>query len=218
VAARFLPRAALLVAAATLGIASCGGDTVIFGGGDGGNSDSTVTFKGNLDQVSPPLSRDIVVFVYDTDDSVLSGDRCPCPAPRSCVGGTSEKAACYADADCGGGSCDLPTAGKAAVIPAGSSDFSVSGLESGSFSVVFLLDNAGTGADGEINAGDPIAILDDVDCQLDDVHQNLTVTLKDIDVAFSSSPTSDCQDGNSPAVGRARANVVTLSTTTNSDN
>ena len=66
-------------------------------------------------------------------------------------------------------------------------------------------------ADGQIDPGDPIAILDDIDCNLNDVQSGLTVTLKNVDLLFSSAPVADCTDtnGSPPAKGRARADTIT---------
>jgi len=204
--ATFTRAAALILIA--LSIVDCGGDDIVFGGGDD-NLKAKVTFKGNLDSVSPVTSRDIVVFVYNIDKDDES-DRCPCPQNPS-----------------------NSTNGKAAVLASGETDFTISGLTPGRFGVVLLLDNAGNLADGEINPGDDIAILDDVDCQLDDVEGNLTVTLKDVDVSFSDAPvdnpnppvnpvpppdtldpTTLCKESDPPNEGRARADLITLRTTT----
>lgn len=200
-------RAAALTLLA-LSISSCGGGDITFGGGND-NTKAKVTFKGNLDSVSPVTSRDIVVFVYNIDKDDES-DRCPCPQNPS-----------------------NSTNGKAAVLASGETEFTISGLTPGRFGVVLLLDNAGNLADGEIDPGDPIAILDDVDCQLDDVKGDLTVTLDDIDVSFSDAPvdnpnppvnpnpppatlepTTFCKESDPPNQGRARAFLVTLKKTT----
>jgi len=185
-----------LAAVAACGLAACGEGTVTFGGGDD-DSNAKVTFKGNLDAISPVTSRDIDVFVYqiDKDDA---DDLCPCaPDPR--------------------GTLPLDTlVGKSAVLSSGETDFTISGLEPGAFLIVFLLDKAGDNADGQINDDDQIAVLDDIDCQLDDVNGDLTVTLEDIDLIFSATPSDDCQPGDdSPQVpGRARADLIRKARTT----
>lgn len=180
--------AAPLVAAL---VAACGSGNITFGGGGGGGNDNAkVTFTGNLKSVSPVTTRDIVVFVYNIDDD---SDRCPCPPDPS----------------------NNPN-GKAVVLSSGTTTFTVSDLDrdNGKFGVVFLLDNAGNAADGQIDPGDPIAILDDVDCELGDVSSRITVNLKDVDLLFSATPTDQCQDGTPPAEGRARADQITMKTTT----
>lgn len=176
---------------------ACGGDDITFGGDEDDDDNPTkVTFTGNIDTVSPVTARDIVVFVYSLDDDDDNGDRCPCPEDPSCLG-----------AD-----------GKAAIISNDETEFTLSDLEPGAFGVVFLLDNAGDQADGQIDDGDPIAVLDDRDCQIDDVEGRITVTLEDIDIEFAdrascaSPPDTDCTD-DPPAPGRARADLIRLQTT-----
>jgi hypothetical protein len=107
------------------------------------------------------------------------------------------------------------------VISPGETEFTLTGLDSGPIGIVFLLDNAGSNADGEINLGDDlIAVLDDVDCELDNVDGNLTVTLKDVDIQFALLPTDTCDASDPPADGRARADQITKakSTTTTTAN
>ncbi len=169
---------------------SCGEGTVTFGGGDD-DGNTTVTVKGNIDDVSPVTTRDIVVFVYAVDKS--DGEQCPCPSFPS-----------------------DRSRGKAAVVESGETDFSLSQLRSGAIRVVFLLDNAGNAADGQIDEGDLIAVLDDVDCELEAVKGNLTVTLKDVDIQFAETAAADCGNGTPPAVGRARADQITQARTTGS--
>jgi len=180
-------RLAAILVLTMVGQIAAGCGNVDWGGG--GSDDATVSVAGNVDAVSPVTVRDIVVFAYSVDDD---SQRCPCPADPS-----------------------NSTSGKAVVLSSGESEFSLSGVPSGPVGIVFLLDNAGDNADGEINPGDPIAILDDPDCDLSDVSGNLTVTLEDIDLNFSSSPATECEDGveDPPASGRARAGKISLATT-----
>lgn len=176
------------------GFLGCGGEDIDWGGG--GGDDAEVTFVGNLDSVSPVTSRDIVVFVYEIDEDDAGDEgRCPCPPDPS-----------------------SSASGKAAIISSGETEFQLSGLTAGTFGVVFLLENAGDAADGEINPGDPIAILDDVDCDLNNLSGTKTVTLEDIDLHFSAAPESECEDGvdDPPAAGRARAEAISVSTTSES--
>lgn len=192
------PLAALLVAGL---VASCGSGTVTIGGGGGGTV-KKVTIKGNIRDVSPVTSRDIVVFAYRLPDDDTT-DRCPCPPDPSSA-----------------------TTGKAQVLESGSTEFSLAGVEAGNIGVVFLLDNAGTNADGTIDPGDPIAILDDLSCRLEDMKGDTTATLTDVDILFDTAPVSndpldpdnDCEVGDPPAEGRARARSITLSATTTSGN
>lgn len=171
--------AAILTALLAWSGSGCGSGTVTFGGG-GGDQKKRVTVAGNLDSVSPVTSRDIVVFAYTVTDG---SDRCPCPGDPS-----------------------NSTSGKAAVLPSGHSTFEITGIVPGAIGVVFLLDNAGNAADGQIDPGDPIAILDDVDCKLSDVSGGVKVSLDNVDLAFSPAPAAQCEQGvsNPPAAGRAR--------------
>ncbi|HEY2385987.1 MAG TPA: hypothetical protein VGK30_03420 [Candidatus Binatia bacterium] len=107
--------------------------------------------------------------------------------------------------------------GKVAVISNGSTQFSVSGLDPGPLLIVFLQDKTGNNADGTINEGDPIAVLDDPNCELDSVDGNITVTLTDVDIDFSNlaggESETDCTGVSSPpAPGRARARLITQKT------
>jgi hypothetical protein len=189
-----------LRAAVVLALCGCGSGTVTFGSGDGNNNDDpTVTVTGNIRNVDPITSRDIVVFAYGIAESD-SGDRCPCPANPFCATSTN---------------------GKVAVVSSGETEFTLSGVDAGPLGLVFLLDNSGNNADGEINPGDPIAVLDDSDCELDSVDGNITVTLKDVDITFADATVPVCRDTatdcdevhNSPAPGRARAFLITQATT-----
>jgi len=172
-------------------LCSCGEGTVTFAGGDDDDDDdATVSVEGNLDDVTPVTGREIVVFVYDIDDSE-DDHRCPCPtAPDPDI-----------------------TEGKAIVLTSGETEFTITGIDAGPIGIVFLLDNSGDNADGQIDPGDQIAVLDDVDCELDDVEGNVTITLEDIDIQFydyDPVPTGECTDGSPPTLGRARADQITL--------
>src|SRR5690349_5291892 len=97
----------LLTAGFALGglLASCGGGDIVFPGDDGGGNDNprTVTLKGNIDQVAPVTTRDIVVFAFNVADSDYT---CPCPGDSS-----------------------ASLNGKAAVIASGTTEFTISGLD-----------------------------------------------------------------------------------------
>jgi hypothetical protein len=162
-------------------LASCGSGTITFGGDD---DIATITIRGNLDRISPVSSRDIVVFAYRIDDG---SDRCPCPPDPS-----------------------SNTSGRAVVLPTGQMQFTITDLRPGAYGVVFLLDKAGSSADGQIDPGDPIAILDDIDCQLNDVRGKQTVVLEDVDLLFDAAPAAECRQGvvDPPAPGRARASRI----------
>ena len=193
-------------------IVSCSGEDIVFPGDDDDDDDATVTFTGTLDDVSPVTTRDIVVFVFSVNEDADLG---------VCAGGARDGQSCGDELDCGpGGVCEAgqcpcpsfpgdPSEGKATVIESGELEFTVSGVENGAVKIVFLLDNPGNDADGQIDDGDPIAVLDDEDCEIDDVDGNLTVTLHDVDILFSENPNVDCENGDPPAAGRARADRIT---------
>jgi hypothetical protein len=167
--------------------------------------------------------------VCDDDFDCGANGRCV-DATRICVGGQTPGTACELDADCGiNGQCldascpcpsfpSLQSEGKAAVLESGELEFTVSGIENGAVKIVFLLDNPGDDADGEIDDGDPIAVLDDEDCELDDIEGGLTVTLADIDIDFGTNRFVDCENGDPPADGRARADLITQERTGDSGN
>lgn len=190
-----LPLAALFV---TWVVASCGSGTVTIGGGGSGGGTKTVTIKGNIRDVSPVTSRDIVVFAYRLPDDDTT-DRCPCPPDPS-----------------------ASTSGKALLLTSGTTEFSLSGIDTGNIGVAFLLDNSGNNADGTIDLGDPIAILDDVYCRLEGMKGDTTATLADVDILFDANPVSNdplnpenaCEISDPPAPGRARARTVTVTATT----
>ncbi len=159
-----------LLSASLLVTAGCGDRTLEYGG-NRDNTKTVVTVRGNIDDVVPVTTRDIVVFVF-------TNLRDP---------GT------FQDFD----------DGEIAVIESGSSEFTVTDVDRGHITVVFLLDEAGNNADGEINADDPIATLDDPDNELDDVRAGLTVEARDIDINFG-----DSASGNLPAPGVAEADDI----------
>lgn len=190
-----LPLAAALLSSFV--VASCGGGTVTFGGGGDGGNTKKVIIKGNIRDVSPVSSNDIVVFAYKLPDDDTT-DRCPCPPDPS-----------------------DSTVGKAQVLPDGSLDIALPGVDVGTIGVIFLLDNPGIYADGTIDPGDPVAILDDLNCRLENMEGNVTVTLTDVDISFSATPVSNdplhpdnaCEISDPPATGRARARTLTLAAT-----
>lgn len=221
-----LMAAALIVA--TAGLGACGLGFIDFGGG--GHS-GTVIVQGNIDDVIPVTTRDIVVFVFSGKDP--SGDSCPAATTTTSTtesttststSTTMVQAALTAADDtadggeAAGSSCECPAApvnpectpGKAVVLSPDQKDFTVSNVKSGKLRVVFLLDNAGNDADGQIDPGDPIAVLDDVDCKLDDVNGKNTITLTDVDLNFDSEPVEVCEKNveDPPAAGRARAFTI----------
>jgi hypothetical protein len=217
----FRPWTRMALAAMLAGsILSCGGDDIVFPGDDDDDDDkATVTVTGNIDDVLPLTARDIVVFVVNVDNEEGS---------NVCVGGPDDGDSCETDEDCAGdGDCasalcpcpafpDVITSGKTKVLENGETEFTVSDIENGAIKVVFLLDNPGDDADGTIDEGDPIAVLDDEDCEIDDVDGELTVTLSDVDIFFSESRVVECLTNDPPLPGRARADLITQERSANS--
>ena len=64
-------------------------------------------------------------------------------------------------------------------------EFTVTQVESGDLTVVFLQDDVGN-PDGTIDPGDPIATLADSDNVLDDVRKGENIEITDIDVDFNT--------------------------------
>jgi hypothetical protein len=162
---------AAVASAAMLGGTGCGG---IYGGGGGG---PTIDVRGNIADVLPAgTDRDIVVFVYTNDNDDPQPD---CENPV------------------------LPEEGTQfqwRTIEPGTTEFDVRNAKAGSITVVFLLDEEGKDADQRIDAGDPIAILNDPDCVMDDVPNKYIVYAEDVDINFGLTTPS-----NFPAPGRAEA-------------
>ncbi len=144
----------------TLFSSGCGEGTLLFGG-EPGNIDTFVTVAGNIHNVTPVSARDVVVFVF-TNLAQSALDTCSFNDPKD-----------FDD-------------GELVVLPNGSFDFSLSRVQGGDLTVVFLLDKASTQADGQIDAGDPIAVLDDPDNRLLGVQSPLKVTIERVDITFSA--------------------------------
>lgn len=144
----------------------------LYGGGSGG---PTADVRGNLAGVFPDRNdRDILVFVYRLKDEIPD-----CTEPG------------------------LPTrddGSQSVVLRNDDTEFEVRNVPAGRFVVAFLLDGEGRDADGRIDPGDPVAVLNDPDCVLDDVPNEYIVQADDIVVNFSPFD----EDG-FPAAGRAEA-------------
>ena len=100
---------------------------------------------------------------------------------------------------------DLPdqdTRYKYDVLQPGDTTFVVPNSRIGRLVVAFLLDEEGNDADGRIDPGDPVAVLDDPNCILDDVPENYIVNIADARINFSD----DDQIG-FPEPGRAEATI-----------
>ena len=81
--------------------------------------------------------------------------------------------------------------------------FFVSNLAEGNLTVVLLLDEGGSNQDGTIDAGDPIALFQDMAGRLQNLSAKSEVILEDVDVAF---------DLNAPDAGvatvQSEANII----------
>ncbi len=151
-------------------------DCGIYGGGGGG---PTAEVIGNIDDVRPAnTGRDIVVFVYQQKD-----ENPDCTEPELP---------------------DSHTAFKYDTVPDGDTAFNIPHSKTGRLVIAFLLDNAGNDADGRIDPGDPVAVLNDPDCVLDDVPNKYEINAKDVRINF----TLQAQVG-FPDPGRAEAADLT---------
>ncbi len=156
--------------AAMLAGTGCGGG--IYGGGGGG---PTIDVRGNIVDVLPADSgRDIVVFVYTLNNELLD-----CEHPELPDGGSQT---------------------QSRILDPGETEFEVRNAKAGHIMVVFLLDEPGKDADARIDPGDPIAILNDPDCVMDDVPNKYIVFADDVELNFGLT-----QPPGAPAPGRAEA-------------
>jgi len=128
----------------------------IYGGGGGGGN---VEVTGNISAVTPgDTGRDIVVFVYRVNDEPADCTEPELPDQKS---------------------------ERDVTVPDGESDFDLNKIKHGRLVVAFLLDNEGKDADGRIDPGDPVAVLDDPDCVLDDVPNKYVVSATGVRINFS---------------------------------
>ena len=79
------------------------------------------------------------------------------------------------------------TDGELYVVEPNETDFAVSGLAGGALTVIFLRDEAGASADGQIDSGDPIATLSDPDGKLAEVRGGQTVVLDDVEIDYNAA-------------------------------
>lgn len=158
-------------AAAMLAGTGCGGGS-IYGGGGGG---PTMDVRGNIADVLPSgTDRKIVVFVFTTKDEQPDCEHPVLMEDRSQFQSRS--------------------------LDPGETEFEVRNAKAGHISVVFLLDEAGKDADARIDPGDPIAVLDDPDCVMDDVPNKYILFAEDVKLNFTLAP-----EVGFPAPGRAEA-------------
>jgi len=160
-------------ALALLGLTNCG----IYGGGGGGGG-PTANIAGEIVAVEPEdTDRDIVVFVYQLGDT--TNPDCEVPLLP-----------------------DDSTRYKYAIVQPGDTVFQVPNSRIGRLVVAFLLDGEGRDADGKIDPGDPVAVLNDPNCVLDDVPENYIVNIDNARINF----TLDDHVG-MPEPGRAEATI-----------
>jgi hypothetical protein len=143
----------------------------IYGGGGGG---PTVDVHGNIEAVTPDTDRDIVVFAYTLKDE-----------PEDCSDPQLP---------------DDSTQYQSRTLVAGEVSFEVRNAKAGQLVIVFLLDDAGNDADGRIDPGDPVAVLEDPDCILEDVPNKYIVQIENVRINFGLEEEDDF-----PAPGRAEA-------------
>lgn len=167
------------VAATALGAAmllGAAGCGGIYGGGGGG---AKAEVMGNILQSTPVIAgRNIVVFVYRQKDEPVD-----CEVPLLPEDGTPYESQELED---------------------GETTFDLNNVKTGRLVVVFLLDNEGKDADGRIDPGDPVAVLNDPSCVLDDVPNKYIVEATDVRINFGLTNLPGY-----PAPGRATADSLT---------
>lgn len=164
----------MVAALALFGLTNCG----IYGGGGGGGGGPTANIAGDIAGVEPEDSnRDIVVFVYQLGNT----ENPDCEVPLLP---------------------DENTPYKYAIVQPGDTIFQVPNSKIGRLVVAFLLDGEGNDADGKIDPGDPVAVLNDPNCVLDDVPENYIVTIDSARINFTLQ-----NHLGFPAPGRAEADV-----------
>lgn len=148
-------------------------------GGGGGGGGSKVRVMGNIDAVLPgDTGRDIVVFVFRVSD-----EHDDCTEPLLPESDTSKERQTLED---------------------GATEFNLKAPGRGRLVVAFLLDEEGNDSDGRIDPGDPVAVLNDPDCVLDDVPNKYDVEATDVRINF----TIDEDAIGFPEPGRAEAGLL----------
>jgi hypothetical protein len=164
-----------VAALALFGLTNCG---IYGGGGGGGGGGPTANVAGEIAATEPEDSgREILVFVYQLGNT--ENPDCEFPLLP-----------------------DDSTPYKYAIVDPGETVFQVPNSKIGRLVVVFLLDGEGQDADGQIDPGDPIAVLNDPGCVMDDVPENYLLTIDAAKINF----TLDEHLG-FPAPGRADADI-----------
>jgi len=156
-------------------LSACGEGTITFGGNpDNGNNDSIVVV-GDIDDVQPPnASRDVVVFVYVD------------LAPADIADGPPFNVNGLSDAE--------------TVLVAADDTFSLSDVQSGTLTIVFLRDDIV--ADGSLDAGDSCAVVFDENNRLDNVNAGRQVDVQLTDIFFDpTSSACNANNGELPAQG-----------------
>lgn len=164
-----------VLVATALGAAACGG---IYGGGGGGGG--SIEVRGNIDAVLPDgTGRNIVVFFYREGDEQVDCTQPVLP--------------------------DVDTRNNHDTMEEGDTEFHVEKIGNGRIVVVFLLDRDGDDADGRIDPGDPVAVLNDPGCVLDQVPNKYIVEIHNVRINFGL----DDDAVGFPEPGRAEAQEIT---------
>ena len=152
----------LLTIALVATIVGCSDGTIVFGGRSDRQRPDTTTVEGDVIDVNPQIAgADIVVFVF-TGLADPPGDFTDYEKQRSVAIASDDEL-----------------------------EFTVTQIEGGELTVVFLQDHA-SNPDGTINVtddpetSDPIAILEDPDDVLRDVNDGETILITEIDIDFNA--------------------------------
>lgn len=158
-ASRWLPAGIVAIA-----LAGCAEGQLKFGGGGDDDEGAPVVVTGNIDDVSQPAAAETAVFAFS---------------------GLRVRAAC---APRGAAACDTFSEvyesddAEVVLLAVGTKDFTLSDVRNGDLTVLFMQD---LDEDGAIDAGDPVAVLEDPDGELADVRAGLTVELTDVDLDYA---------------------------------
>jgi hypothetical protein len=172
---------------------ACGdGSLVLIDDGANPNAADTITIKGNIRDVSPQVAgARIVAFAFtnlerlacdtnaDCDQSCSTCDnRCSDGTADGTFAGTCQKQFDFDDYD--------KQRSVAVEADADPMDFTITKIESGDVTVVFLQDDV-SNPDGHIDDGDLFAVLKDPSRIFKDVNNGETIRAKDVDIELASN-------------------------------
>ena len=147
----------------------------IYGGGGGG---SKADVMGNILASTPAIAgRNVVVFVFRQKDEPAD-----CEIPVLPEDGTPYESIELKD---------------------GETAFELNNVKTGRLVIALLLDEEGKDADGRIDPGDPVAVLNDPDCILDDVPDDYIAEALDVRINFGLDDVLGM-----PEPGRAEAGTL----------